>query len=71
MNYAQDVTPATSTTGVSHNQMVNGANAGNQKSFNGGGVRNNSIYSTVVMRWGSTTDYSDAGIGFRVVCRAD
>jgi formylglycine-generating enzyme required for sulfatase activity len=71
MNYAADLTAATPAAGVSHNQTVNGINAGNQKPFNGGGVRNNSIYSAVVTRWGSDTWYSDAGIGFRVVYKAD
>jgi formylglycine-generating enzyme required for sulfatase activity len=66
MNWARDVTSATPVTGEPYN-----SGTANQKPFNGGGVRNNSIYSSVVMRWGSSSSYRDDGIGFRVVCKAE
>jgi formylglycine-generating enzyme required for sulfatase activity len=71
MNYAVDISPDTPPDGAARDALAGGRNAGNQKPFNGGGVGSNSVYASVVFRWGFSSNYTDLAAGFRVVCKAE
>jgi formylglycine-generating enzyme required for sulfatase activity len=65
MYYATDVTAATPPDGEAYSAGFS------QKPMAGGGVGSNITYSCVARRWGWRTDYTNAYVGFRVVCRAE